>query len=201
VHCNQSTPAGQRLPLLPSWPALSCTPICSFDRIVRGVIENRGQQRLRKIHNEAGLVTPDGMPLVWMMLAWFRSDTPHLRPRSHANLERAVSLPRLSMPCSAAFWPTSSRRGRKVISMSAFQPWCRSMPSRRSARCRCASSPRALKPCRTPKGAGPVRPRRAAAARRNRLPTRAGPGCRGRPQGAAGRDPSGHALSYLGELS
>jgi nucleoside-diphosphate-sugar epimerase len=45
------------------------------------------------------------------------------------------------------------------------------------------------------------RPRRAAAARRNRRPTRAGPGCRGRPQGAAGRDPSGHAVFYVGELS
>jgi N-acetylglucosaminyldiphosphoundecaprenol N-acetyl-beta-D-mannosaminyltransferase len=30
-----------------------------------GVMESRRDQRLRRIHNEAGLVTPDGMPLVW----------------------------------------------------------------------------------------------------------------------------------------
>jgi N-acetylglucosaminyldiphosphoundecaprenol N-acetyl-beta-D-mannosaminyltransferase len=33
---------------------------------VHGVIESLGDLRLRKIHNDAGLVTPDGMPLVWM---------------------------------------------------------------------------------------------------------------------------------------
>jgi N-acetylglucosaminyldiphosphoundecaprenol N-acetyl-beta-D-mannosaminyltransferase len=32
---------------------------------VHGVMESRRDQRLRRIHNEAGLVTPDGMPLVW----------------------------------------------------------------------------------------------------------------------------------------
>jgi N-acetylglucosaminyldiphosphoundecaprenol N-acetyl-beta-D-mannosaminyltransferase len=31
-----------------------------------GVIESLRDARLQKIHNEAGLVTPDGMPLVWM---------------------------------------------------------------------------------------------------------------------------------------
>jgi N-acetylglucosaminyldiphosphoundecaprenol N-acetyl-beta-D-mannosaminyltransferase len=30
-----------------------------------GVMESRHDQRLRRIHNEAGMVTPDGMPLVW----------------------------------------------------------------------------------------------------------------------------------------
>jgi len=30
-----------------------------------GVMESRRDQRLRRIHNEAGIVTPDGMPLVW----------------------------------------------------------------------------------------------------------------------------------------
>jgi N-acetylglucosaminyldiphosphoundecaprenol N-acetyl-beta-D-mannosaminyltransferase len=30
-----------------------------------GVMESRRDQRLRRIHNEAGMVTPDGMPLVW----------------------------------------------------------------------------------------------------------------------------------------
>lgn len=31
-----------------------------------GVIESRRDRRLRAIHDEAGLVTPDGMPLVWL---------------------------------------------------------------------------------------------------------------------------------------
>ena len=32
---------------------------------VHGVMESRRDDRLRAIHNRAGLVTPDGMPLVW----------------------------------------------------------------------------------------------------------------------------------------
>jgi N-acetylglucosaminyldiphosphoundecaprenol N-acetyl-beta-D-mannosaminyltransferase len=32
---------------------------------VHGVMESRRDERLRRIHNEAGMVTPDGMPLVW----------------------------------------------------------------------------------------------------------------------------------------
>jgi N-acetylglucosaminyldiphosphoundecaprenol N-acetyl-beta-D-mannosaminyltransferase len=32
---------------------------------VHGVMESRRDERLRQIHNGAGLVTPDGMPLVW----------------------------------------------------------------------------------------------------------------------------------------
>jgi N-acetylglucosaminyldiphosphoundecaprenol N-acetyl-beta-D-mannosaminyltransferase len=31
-----------------------------------GIIESRSDPRLRRIHNEAGMVTPDGMPLVFM---------------------------------------------------------------------------------------------------------------------------------------
>jgi len=33
---------------------------------VHGVMESQRDQRLRAIHNTAGLVTPDGMPLVWL---------------------------------------------------------------------------------------------------------------------------------------
>ncbi len=33
---------------------------------VHGVMECRRNERLRKIHNAAGMVTPDGMPLVWL---------------------------------------------------------------------------------------------------------------------------------------
>jgi N-acetylglucosaminyldiphosphoundecaprenol N-acetyl-beta-D-mannosaminyltransferase len=33
---------------------------------VHGVIESLSDDELRRIHNSAGMVTPDGMPLVWM---------------------------------------------------------------------------------------------------------------------------------------
>ena len=35
-------------------------------RDVHGVVRNAQDERLRAIHNGAGLVTPDGMPLVWL---------------------------------------------------------------------------------------------------------------------------------------
>jgi len=33
---------------------------------VHGVMESQRNENLRRIHNQAGLVTPDGMPLVWL---------------------------------------------------------------------------------------------------------------------------------------
>ena len=33
---------------------------------VHGIMESQRDESLRKIHNQAGLVTPDGMPLVWI---------------------------------------------------------------------------------------------------------------------------------------
>ena len=33
---------------------------------VHGVIESQRDEKLRQIHNAAGMVTPDGMPMVWM---------------------------------------------------------------------------------------------------------------------------------------
>jgi len=33
---------------------------------VHGIMESRNDEALRRIHNDAGLVTPDGMPLVWL---------------------------------------------------------------------------------------------------------------------------------------
>jgi N-acetylglucosaminyldiphosphoundecaprenol N-acetyl-beta-D-mannosaminyltransferase len=33
---------------------------------VHGIMESQRDTRLRQIHNQAGLVTPDGMPLVWL---------------------------------------------------------------------------------------------------------------------------------------
>jgi UDP-N-acetyl-D-mannosaminuronic acid transferase (WecB/TagA/CpsF family) len=32
---------------------------------IHGIVESQRDSRLRQIHNNAGLVTPDGMPLVW----------------------------------------------------------------------------------------------------------------------------------------
>lgn len=37
---------------------------------VHGIMECQRNESLRSIHNEAGLVTPDGMPLVW--LSWWK---------------------------------------------------------------------------------------------------------------------------------
>ena len=42
---------------------------------VHGVMESRDDPRLRDIHNEAGMVTPDGMPLVWLMRLFGKSRT------------------------------------------------------------------------------------------------------------------------------
>jgi N-acetylglucosaminyldiphosphoundecaprenol N-acetyl-beta-D-mannosaminyltransferase len=33
---------------------------------MHGVMESQQDEQLRRIHNDAGLVTPDGMPLVWL---------------------------------------------------------------------------------------------------------------------------------------
>jgi N-acetylglucosaminyldiphosphoundecaprenol N-acetyl-beta-D-mannosaminyltransferase len=33
---------------------------------VHGVMESQREERLRRVHNTAGMVTPDGMPLVWL---------------------------------------------------------------------------------------------------------------------------------------
>ena len=41
---------------------------------VHGVMESQSDPSLRAIHNSAGLVTPDGMPLVWLSRVW--SDHP-----------------------------------------------------------------------------------------------------------------------------
>ncbi|KQT88576.1 glycosyl transferase [Aurantimonas sp. Leaf443] len=42
------------------------TPIYVCITGVHGVVECQGDEALLRIHNEAGLVTPDGMPLVWI---------------------------------------------------------------------------------------------------------------------------------------
>jgi len=37
---------------------------------VHGVMESQRDESLRQIHNAAGLVTPDGIPLVWLIRLW-----------------------------------------------------------------------------------------------------------------------------------
>jgi N-acetylglucosaminyldiphosphoundecaprenol N-acetyl-beta-D-mannosaminyltransferase len=51
--------------LIERWIATR-TPTYVCITSVHDIIESLGYPRLRKIHNDAGLVTPDGMPLVWM---------------------------------------------------------------------------------------------------------------------------------------
>ena len=42
-----------------------CDYICVRD--IHGIVASRKSEQLRRIHNRAGLVTPDGMPLVWLL--------------------------------------------------------------------------------------------------------------------------------------
>src|SRR5882724_261247 len=39
--------------------------VCALN--IHLVVESRSDDELRRIHNRAGLVTPDGMPLVWLL--------------------------------------------------------------------------------------------------------------------------------------
>jgi N-acetylglucosaminyldiphosphoundecaprenol N-acetyl-beta-D-mannosaminyltransferase len=55
---------------------------------VHGVMESRRDPELRAIHNRAGLVTPDGMPLVWMS-RWLGQR--HVRRVYGPDLMRAAS--------------------------------------------------------------------------------------------------------------
>jgi len=54
---------------------------------VHGVMESQSDPALREIHNRAGLVTPDGMPLVWVS-----------RLRGHGQVERVYG-PDLLLAC------------------------------------------------------------------------------------------------------
>jgi N-acetylglucosaminyldiphosphoundecaprenol N-acetyl-beta-D-mannosaminyltransferase len=57
---------------------------------VHGVMESQQDPTLRSIHNRAGLVTPDGMPLVWIS-----------RLRGHRRVERVYG-PDLMLACCEA---------------------------------------------------------------------------------------------------
>jgi len=56
----------QALAQIDAWIQLreGCHYVCVTG--VHGVIESQHSEPLRQIHNQAGLVTPDGMPLVWV---------------------------------------------------------------------------------------------------------------------------------------
>jgi N-acetylglucosaminyldiphosphoundecaprenol N-acetyl-beta-D-mannosaminyltransferase len=58
---------------------------------VHGVMESQRDPALRAIHNRAGLVTPDGMPLVWIS-----------RLRGHRQVDRVYG-PDLMLACCEAF--------------------------------------------------------------------------------------------------
>jgi N-acetylglucosaminyldiphosphoundecaprenol N-acetyl-beta-D-mannosaminyltransferase len=64
---------------------------------VHGVMESRRDESLQRIHNRAGLVVPDGMPLVWLA---------HLDGRSHV---RRVYGPDLMLACCARSVATGVR--------------------------------------------------------------------------------------------
>ena len=53
---------------------------------VHGVMESQDDGELKTIHNRAGMVTPDGMPLVWLgRIGGPTADGPGLRPRPDAR--------------------------------------------------------------------------------------------------------------------
>jgi N-acetylglucosaminyldiphosphoundecaprenol N-acetyl-beta-D-mannosaminyltransferase len=64
---------------------------------VHGIMESQDHPELRDIHNRAGLVTPDGMPLVWIS-----------RMKGYRHVERVYG-PDLMLACCAA----SVRRGHR----------------------------------------------------------------------------------------
>jgi N-acetylglucosaminyldiphosphoundecaprenol N-acetyl-beta-D-mannosaminyltransferase len=58
---------------------------------VHGVMESQDDERLRAIHNAAGLVTPDGMPLVWIS-----------RWRGHRHVRRVYGPDLMLAVCAAS---------------------------------------------------------------------------------------------------
>ena len=60
---------------------------------VHGVMESQRSQELRRIHNEAGMVTPDGMPMAWLLRLGGHRDSdrvcgPELMPEMFRRSER-----------------------------------------------------------------------------------------------------------------
>src|SRR5258705_13436132 len=75
---------------------------------VHGVMESRRDQRLRRIHNDAGMVTPDGMPLVWLSRFLGKSRTNRVYGPDLMRKMTAIS----SLRGYRQFYYGGSRRGR-----------------------------------------------------------------------------------------
>jgi N-acetylglucosaminyldiphosphoundecaprenol N-acetyl-beta-D-mannosaminyltransferase len=58
---------------------------------VHGLMESRHDEQLRDIHNRAGLVTPDGMPLVWLSRLLGKSRTQQVCGRDLMRKLTAIS--------------------------------------------------------------------------------------------------------------
>ncbi len=100
---------------------------------VHGVMESQLDPALRAIHNRAGLVTPDGMPLVWIS-----------RLRGHREVERVYG-PDLMLACCEAsvakgyrhfFYGRARRRSETAVRAAAKAvsraAGCRTMVAARS---------------------------------------------------------------------
>ena len=76
---------------------------------VHGVMESQRDPELRRIHNDSGLTTPDGMPMVWAgHRAGGRGHATGLRARPHARRVRAGRRPRLDL---VLLWRPGGRAG------------------------------------------------------------------------------------------
>ena len=80
---------------------------------VHGVMESQRDDELRQIHNEAGLVTPDGMPLVWIsrLRGFPHVDRVYGPDLMLAASERSVARRRPPRGSSGGALPRSADRG------------------------------------------------------------------------------------------
>lgn len=80
----------QTLKLIDSWIA-EAKPRYICVTGVHGIMESQRDEALRRIHNSADLVTPDGMPLVWLS-----------RLAGHKHVERVYGPDLLAACCEAS---------------------------------------------------------------------------------------------------
>ena len=121
---------------------------------VHGVMESQDSDELRRIHNAAGLVTPDGMPLAWL-----------LRLAGHAATDR-VCGPEL-MPAVVA---ASQGRGDRHFLYGATPETLERLranlladaPQARIVGTYSPPWPPSARPARTSSGSGSARPSRSA---------------------------------------
>ncbi|HEY7087539.1 MAG TPA: WecB/TagA/CpsF family glycosyltransferase [Tepidisphaeraceae bacterium] len=66
---------------------------------VHGVMESRRDEQLRQIHNDAGMVTPDGMPMVWLS-----------RLAGHKHVGRVYGPDLMLAVCEASIRPENGWR-------------------------------------------------------------------------------------------